>query len=331
MKTMLLGKLKITSAMLLLVLVCVGGGTVALLPRAAGQAEPGKGGDTAQEAGRGRVTDPPSALSDLKRFIGTWKVQSTVVNGRALPKGEVSQNDQVIYDSDGGWQQQSEGQTVSSGVIAAVDTAARHRAIDYRVLNGGTDVGKAIRAIYEFEDNDTYRICYAGPDKERPADFSGKEGSGHTVCVLKRVKTGPAGGREAAPAAREGESVKRELEKLEGTWVAVGGEFRGTETPEQDTKKAGHKLVISGDTFAWYTALQDEPVMKGTVKIDPAKRPKAMDLSFDRGGDAALGRCIYELDGDALKLCYGEPDRPAGFKTKEDSGDRLYVWKREKK
>ena len=127
------------------------------------------------------------------------------------------------------------------------------------------------------------------------------------------------------------DAVKKELAKLEGTWVAVGGAFRGTETPEEDTKKAGHRLVISGDKFEWYTALQEDPVMKGTVKIDPSKGPKAMDLSFDRQGESAHGKCIYELDGDTLKLCYGEPDRPAAFKTKAGSDDKLYVWKREKK
>jgi uncharacterized protein (TIGR03067 family) len=139
----------------------------------------------------------------------------------------------------------------------------------------------------------------------------------------------PAG---ATPVGDKGEeAVTKELANLEGTWVAVGGSFRGTETTEEDSRKAGHRLVISGDTFAWYTVLQEEPLMKGTVKIDPAKRPKAMDLSFDRQGESALGKCVYELDGDTLKLCYGEPDRPTELKTKPGSDDKLYVWRRDKK
>jgi uncharacterized protein (TIGR03067 family) len=125
---------------------------------------------------------------DLKRFTGTWKVQSVKVSGRELPKSEVSGNDQVVYDGDGGWQQRSEGETVYSGVITAIDIAAKHRAIDYRVVKDGADTGKTIRAIYEFVDEDTYRICYSITGRERPADFTCKEGSWDTVCVLKRQK-----------------------------------------------------------------------------------------------------------------------------------------------
>jgi hypothetical protein len=57
-----------------------------------------------------------------------------------------------------------------------------------------------------------------------------------------------------------------------------------------------------------------------------------MDLSFVRDGKPVTGKCIYRLDGDGLKLCYGEPDRPVDFKTKPESDmPRLYVWRREKK
>ena len=71
--------------------------------------------------------------------------------------------------------------------------------------------------------------------------------------------------------------------------------------------------------------------MKGTFEINPVKKPKTMDLSFRRDGEDVLGKCIYELDGDTLKVSYGEPDRPTGFKTTEDSDmPRVYVWKRKK-
>ena len=131
---------------------------------------------------------PYSVQHHLKRFTGTWKVQSVTVNGRELPRAERSQNDQVVYDADGGWEQRSEGQTIYQGVVTALDTGARYRAIDFKVVKGGTDAGKTVRAIYEFVDEDTYRVCYKGPGGERPADFSSKEGSGDTVCVLKRQK-----------------------------------------------------------------------------------------------------------------------------------------------
>jgi hypothetical protein len=35
---------------------------------------------------------------------------------------------------------------------------------------------------------DTLRSCVAGPDKERPTEFTGKAGSGLTLSVYRRVK-----------------------------------------------------------------------------------------------------------------------------------------------
>jgi RNA polymerase sigma-70 factor (ECF subfamily) len=130
------------------------------------------------------------------------------------------------------------------------------------------------------------------------------------------------------------DAVKKELEKLQGTWIGVGGEFRGKESSEEESRKAVHKLVISGDKFTWGTALHEDGnevgLMRGTIKIDPTKRPKTMDLSFDREGNPALGKCIYELNSDTLKFCYGELDRPTKFKTTADSDAKLYIWERKK-
>ena len=71
--------------------------------------------------------------------------------------------------------------------------------------------------------------------------------------------------------------------------------------------------------------------MKGTLALDPNKRPKTMDLTFTRDGKIVTGKYIDQLNGDTLKLTYGEPDRPTEFKTTTDSDmPRLYVWERKK-
>jgi RNA polymerase sigma factor (sigma-70 family) len=127
------------------------------------------------------------------------------------------------------------------------------------------------------------------------------------------------------------EAIKKALEKLQGTWVAApGGTFRGKEASEEDIKTARHRLVISGREFKWYTALQEEPLLKGTFAIDPTTRPATMDMTFERGGETAHAKCIYEVNGDTMKLCYGEPDRPTEFRPTPDSDNKLYVWKLEK-
>jgi hypothetical protein len=45
----------------------------------------------------------------------------------------------------------------------------------------------ALLGIYELEGN-TWKVCYAMPGKERPKDFSAKEGSGQTLAVWEREK-----------------------------------------------------------------------------------------------------------------------------------------------
>jgi RNA polymerase sigma factor (sigma-70 family) len=132
------------------------------------------------------------------------------------------------------------------------------------------------------------------------------------------------------------ETAKAELTKLQGTWILVGGAYKGKEDPEEDIKKvlegnSWQKLVIADANFTWGSII-DEEAMKGTLTIDPAARPKALDLTFTRDGKTVTAKCIYQLEGDKLKLSYGEADRPTEFKTKPGADmPRLYVWKRDKK
>jgi uncharacterized protein (TIGR03067 family) len=122
-----------------------------------------------------------------------------------------------------------------------------------------------------------------------------------------------------------------ELKRLQGTWVAAkGGAYKGKEEPEEDIKRAAHRWVIKGDKLSWYTALS--PILKATIKLDPGKKLKALDLSFTRDGKEVVGKCIYQLEGDTLKVCYDDKgERPAAFKTRADAPSlKLYVFKREK-
>jgi len=122
---------------------------------------------------------------------------------------------------------------------------------------------------------------------------------------------------------------KDELKKLEGTWTMVSGEKDGKNVAEQTIKTA--KLVIKGDQHDF--RIGDE-TFKGTLKVDPSKKPKTIDATDTEGpfkGKTLLG--IYELDGDNFKVCFAKPgeDRPKEFSTKSGTGHILYVWKKEKK
>ena len=131
--------------------------------------------------------------------------------------------------------------------------------------------------------------------------------------------------------ATAAEDAKKDLEKLEGTWLLVAGERDGKKFTEEEVKKT--KLFIKGDTFripeSSVATSQD-----GTIKMDPSKKPKEMDATTGSGPDKGkIWQGIYELDGDTYRVCFAPPgkDRPKEFSSKAGSGHLLQVWKRQEK
>jgi uncharacterized protein (TIGR03067 family) len=110
-------------------------------------------------------------------------------------------------------------------------------------------------------------------------------------------------------------SVEDELKKLEGTWVVDGAYVRGKEI----VRHRGAELVFRGTSC---TSNQDGRVESFEIRLDPSKKVKQMDST--EKGTTVLG--VYDLDGDNLKICFGEK-RP----NKVNSDDLLYVLKRAKK
>jgi uncharacterized protein (TIGR03067 family) len=128
-------------------------------------------------------------------------------------------------------------------------------------------------------------------------------------------------------AAEPGDTAKAELEKFQGEWVLAAGTRDGQEMPAEEARKLTR--VIKGDQ---YTMLLDgKEVGKGTLKVDPTKKPKAIDVQrAEEGAKPMLG--IYEFDGDTQKACFAAPgkERPTEFSSKAGSGNLLSVWKRKK-
>jgi RNA polymerase sigma-70 factor (ECF subfamily) len=137
--------------------------------------------------------------------------------------------------------------------------------------------------------------------------------------------TQPAGPVFAAAAD---DKPKADNDKLDGSWVAESREHGGKKMSEELVRKC--KVVISGDkiTLVGLTNGSKEDGIEGTFKLDPAGKPKAIDIRFPDWVDV-VG--IYELDGDSLKLCIVESagnNRPTEFKG---TGKRfLMVLKRSK-
>jgi len=118
----------------------------------------------------------------------------------------------------------------------------------------------------------------------------------------------------------------RELKLLQGRWVIVS--FNGEALP---TGSPDGTFVFTGDQFE--TTLDGELNEKGTVILDAARRPWALDFRLTRGTYARpIQACIAQISGDRLTVhCNqpGEVDRPADF-TRRD-GFYLYVARKRSK
>lgn len=120
-----------------------------------------------------------------------------------------------------------------------------------------------------------------------------------------------------------------DLKAFQGTWVVAEATLAGRDHTD-DFKDM--KLTVTGEKYRIDFEKNSE---KGTIKLDPAKKPRWINLSTDKDG-AFKGRNlpgIYELKGDTIVLCLeaDKPDRPTKFEAPEKTRLMLFTWKREKK
>jgi uncharacterized protein (TIGR03067 family) len=117
-----------------------------------------------------------------------------------------------------------------------------------------------------------------------------------------------------------------DLKKLAGTWEEVSHTADGKAKPADEVK--GTTVVI--DAAGKWEAFKDgTSLLKGTVTLDPAKKPKAADWAID--GSDMVAKGIYDVDGDTWKHCFSLTERPTAFGSKEGSGVIYIVLKRVKK
>ncbi len=124
------------------------------------------------------------------------------------------------------------------------------------------------------------------------------------------------------------QDTAKETKLLEGTWLPTAAEIGGQPFDEQTLKAM--KLVLAGDA---YTVTVGKQLDRGTVKLDLAKKPRAMDILGGEGpnkGKTILA--IYELNGDTLKICYDLTGkaRPTEFKTQKGVLQFLVTYQRTK-
>jgi uncharacterized protein (TIGR03067 family) len=129
---------------------------------------------------------------------------------------------------------------------------------------------------------------------------------------------------------------KKELDKLQGTWLVVRAE-EGKVIDEEDLKEAKETFVVKGGKMTYCRDGKVQVTMRITVA--PGKTPKEMDLEFTDGKEKGQkNHAIYQLDGDRLKLRMNDKfggnsvdERPTDFSTAKGKEAVLFILKRAKK
>jgi len=111
-----------------------------------------------------------------------------------------------------------------------------------------------------------------------------------------------------------------DIERLQGAWVCIGG-------------RRPAEFLVSGSHVTVH--FKDGAIYLGSFELNPASRPRTMDVRVDEGPPHHKGltaSCIYELDGDTLRWCTagpGQSQRPGNFSTAEDPNYLCLVFRRE--
>ena len=119
----------------------------------------------------------------------------------------------------------------------------------------------------------------------------------------------------------------KDSDAIQGTWLPSEAELAGNKFPDEVRKTI--KLVIKDDKYT--VTVGEQGTDQGTIKLDPSANPKTMDITGTDGPNKGKTfPCIYELDGDTLKICYdlSGKARPTEFKTKPDTKLYLVTYKR---
>ncbi len=124
-----------------------------------------------------------AAQREMAQLEGEWSMVSGEADGVPMPEATVKIGKRVARD---GQTAITFGGQVYFKARFSIDPARKPKAIDYAMMEGPTR-GKTHLGIYEL-DGDTVKFCFAAPGKDRPTDFTAKEGSLRTLSVWKRLK-----------------------------------------------------------------------------------------------------------------------------------------------
>jgi uncharacterized protein (TIGR03067 family) len=129
-------------------------------------------------------------------------------------------------------------------------------------------------------------------------------------CGLVAILVLAGGGAEGGDA----EAVKKDLKALAGKWKVES--FEDGQGKKQEFE--GATLAFKEDNLEF---TKDNETKKGKIKINPAGKPKEIDVMPEGKDDAMLG--VYQIDGETLKICLTH--EPGGARPNELAAKERWV------
>jgi uncharacterized protein (TIGR03067 family) len=126
--------------------------------------------------------DDEATKKDAEKMQGDWQARSMIQDGIKFPDDDaqaffrtVKSDEYTLFRFD---------QEVAKWKFK-LDAAKTPKAID--VFKPDDDKKPAVLGTYEI-DGDKFKLCVAAPGKDRPTEFTSKEGSGQTLTTWEREK-----------------------------------------------------------------------------------------------------------------------------------------------
>jgi uncharacterized protein (TIGR03067 family) len=115
---------------------------------------------------------------------------------------------------------------------------------------------------------------------------------------------------------------------IQGNWKPVTGELSGHPMAETVLQTISMKLEKGK-----YEVIADGRPDRGTYTLDGSTKPKGMTVTGTEGPNQGKAfPCIYELEGDTLRICYdlSGAKRPTEFKSLPNTKLYLVTYARKK-
>jgi RNA polymerase sigma factor (sigma-70 family) len=318
MKAMLLTKLKIATAVLLVVaLIGVGADVGTLTEKVLAARQPEKPGADAPKTPPGKEADKPK--TDHDRLQGTWEFVSYTHGGKTTTKKDLGDKDgqpaTLIFDGDKTLTEVSNigGKSVEYKGTYKIDPSQKPKEIDLTVERGEKNFGTS-SGIYEVE-GDALRLCWPGEptDLDRPTKLESKEGESYHLMTYKRVAKKLPGKEGDKPKTDQDQAALRKQDKrlkLEGPVTSVlwspDGKFMAVVATRQEKAKNGDKER----PFDLFTS----------VRIHDAKTGKE-NVSLGELKNANQVHRMFSPDGKTLAI---------SIRTTIQAGDKVELWDAEK-